>query len=57
MVGNGDGIDGISKILGACDESGKLSGGLIVLYKVKGGGVHDFSFSEHWGPILKCPPK
>ena len=25
--------------------------GLVVLYKVKGGGVHDFSFSKHWGPI------
>ena len=24
--------------------------GSVVLYKVKGGGVHDF-FSEHWGPI------
>ena len=29
--------------------------GSVVLYKVKGGGVHDFSFSEHWGPILKYP--
>ena len=29
--------------------------GLVVLYKVKGGGVCDFSFFEHWGPILKCP--
>ena len=27
----------------------------VVLYKVMGGGVCDFSFSEHWGPILKCP--
>ena len=29
--------------------------GSVMLYKVKGGGVRDFSFSEHWGPILKCP--
>ena len=28
---------------------------LVMLYKVKGGGVHDFSFSEHWRPILKYP--
>ena len=27
----------------------------VMLYKVKGGGAHDFSFSEHWGPILKYP--
>ena len=25
--------------------------GSVVLYKVKGRGVHDSSFSEHWGPI------
>ena len=29
--------------------------GSVMLYKVKGGGVCDFSISEHWGPILKCP--
>ena len=29
--------------------------GSVVLYKVKGGEVCDFSFSEHWGPILKYP--
>ena len=29
--------------------------GLGVLYKVMGGGVHDFSFSKHWGQILKYP--
>ena len=27
----------------------------VMLYKVMGGGVCDFSFSEHWGPILKYP--
>ena len=27
--------------------------GSAMLYKAMGGGVHDFSFSEHWGPILK----
>ena len=31
-----------------CQES-------VVLYRAKGGGVHDFSFSACWGPILKCP--
>ena len=25
----------------------------VMLYKVKGGEVHDFSFFKHWGPILK----
>ena len=29
--------------------------GSVVLYKVKGRGVRDFSFSKHRGPILKCP--
>ena len=29
--------------------------GSVVLYKVRGGGVCDSSFSERWGPILKYP--
>ena len=69
MVGNGNRIDGIGKISGAGDGGGKLLGvghvghgsghdscaALVVLYKVGGGGACDFSFSECWGPILKCP--
>ena len=31
-----------------CQES-------VMLYKVMGGGVHDFSFSKWQGPILKYP--
>ena len=27
----------------------------VMLYKVMGGGVHDFSFSKDCRPILKCP--
>ena len=54
MVGNGNGLMGSAKFWEVMMKV-ENCWGLAMLYKVKGGGVCDFSFSKHWGPILKCP--
>ena len=49
----------ITELMGSAGKFWELVMGVekcqvpVMLYKVKGGGVHDFS--EHWGPILKYP--